>query len=199
MNEIMNNILTRRSIRKFTDAPVSKEILDDLVQAALHAPSGCGKQTWKFTVITNKAAIRRLADAIRPTLDRPGYNMYCPTAIIMPSNLRDSIWGKEDDACALENIFLAAHSYGVGSVWINQLQNICDTPAIRDILNDFGIPADHVVYGMAALGYPDPTERADRKSCLYRISKNFPAPLFTAAPVFIHIQLQTQKYLVRVK
>ena len=185
MNEIMNNILTRRSIRKFTDAPVSREILDDLVQAALHAPSGCGKQTWKFTVITNKAAIKRLADAIgttldryektaaRPlprfhpapvgradaigtTLDRPGYNMYCPTAIIMPSNLRDSIWGKEDDACALENIFLAAHSYGVGSVWINQLQNICDTPAIRDILNDFGVPADHVVYGMAALGYPDP-------------------------------------------
>ena len=90
MNEIMNNILTRRSIRKFTDAPVSKEILDDLVQAALHAPSGCGKQTWKFTVITNKAAIRRLADAIETTLDRPGYNMYCPTAIIMPSIIR---WG----------------------------------------------------------------------------------------------------------
>ena len=85
MNEIMNYILTRRSIRKFTDVPVSREILDDLVQAALHAPSGCGKQTWKFTVITNKAAIRRLADAIETTLDRPGYNMYCPTAIIMPS------------------------------------------------------------------------------------------------------------------
>ena len=106
MNEVMNNILTRRSIRKFTDTPISREILDDLVQAALHAPSGMGKQTWKFTVVTN--------------------------------------------------IFLAANSYGVGSVWINQLQNICDTPAIRDILNDFGVPADHVVYGMAALGYPDP-------------------------------------------
>ena len=170
MNEIMNNILTRRSIRKFTDAPVSREILDDVVQAALHAPSGCGKQTWKFTVITNKAAIRRLADAIETTLDRPGYNMYCPTAIIMPSNLRDSIWGKEDDACALENIFLAAHSYGVGSVWINQLQNICDTPAIRDILNDFGIPADHVVYGMAALGYPDPDTEIQPKERIGKVA-----------------------------
>ena len=129
MNEIMNNILTRRSIRKFTDATISREILDDLVQAALHAPSG---------------------------LDRPCYDMYCPAAVIMPSNLRDSNWGREDDACALENIFLAAHSYGIGSVWINQMQNICDTPAIRAILNDFGVPADHVVYGMAALGYPDP-------------------------------------------
>ena len=137
MNEVMNNILTRRSIRKFTDTPISREILDDLVQAALHAPSGMGKQTWKFTVVTNKNAIKRLAEAIKTTLNRPG-------------------WGKEDDACALENILLAANSYGVGSVWINQLQNICDTPAIRDILNDFGVPANHVVYGMAALGYPDP-------------------------------------------
>ena len=156
MNEVMNNILTRRSIRKFTDTPISREILDDLVQAALHEPSGMGKQTWKFTVVTNKNAIKRLAEAIKTTLNRPGYDLYCPAAIIIPSNLRDSSWGKEDDACALENIFLAANSYGVGSVWINQLQNICDTPAIRDILNDFGVPANHVVYGMAALGYPDP-------------------------------------------
>ena len=156
MNEVMNNILTIRSIRKFTDTPISREILDDLVQAALHAPSGMGKQTRKFTVVTNKNAIKRLAEAIKTTLNRPGYDLYCPAAIIIPSNLRDSNWGKEDDACALENIFLAANSYGVGSVWINQLQNICDTPAIRDILNDFGVPANHVVYGMAALGYPDP-------------------------------------------
>ena len=156
MNEVMNNILTRRSIRKFTDTPISREILDDLVQAALHAPSGMGKHTRKFTVVTNKNAIKRLAEAIKTTLNRPGYDLYCPAAIIIPSNLRDSNWGKEDDACALENIFLAANSYGVGSVWINQLQNICDTPAIRDILNDFGVPANHVVYGMAALGYPDP-------------------------------------------
>ena len=156
MNETMNIILTRRSIRKFTDQPISKEILEDIVKAALHAPSGMGKQTWKFTVITNKAALKRLADAVSTTLDRPGYDMYQPAALIMPSNLRDSAWGKEDNACALENVFLAARSYGIGSVWINQLQNICDTPAIREILNDFGVPADHVVYGMAALGYPDP-------------------------------------------
>ena len=72
MNEVMNNILTRRSIRKFTDTPISREILDDLVQAALHAPSGMGKQTWKFTVVTNKNAIKRLAEAIKTTLNRRG-------------------------------------------------------------------------------------------------------------------------------
>ena len=170
MNETMNTILTRRSIRKFTDKPIPKEILEDLVKAALHAPSGMGKQTWKFTVITNKGAIKRLADAIQTTLNRPGYNMYCPAAVIMPSNLRDSNWGREDNACALENIFLAARSYGVGSVWINQMQNICDTPAIREILDDFGVPADHVVYGMAALGYPNPDTEIQPKERIGQVA-----------------------------
>lgn len=156
MNEVMNAILTRRSIRKFTADPIPDDVMDDIVKAALHAPSGMGKQTWQFTVITNKDVISRLVDAIGTALGREGYDMYHPTAILMPSNVRDGIWTKEDNACALENIFLAAHSHGVGSVWINQMQNINDTPSIRAILDELGVPADHVVTGMAALGYPAP-------------------------------------------
>lgn len=156
MNEVMNAILTRRSIRKFTEEPIPKDIMNDIVEAALHAPSGKGMQTWQFTVITNKDVIARLIDAIGKELGRDGYNMYHPTAIFMPSNIRDGIWSREDNACALENVFLAARSHGIGSVWINQMQNICDTPAIRPILDELGVPADHVVFGMAALGYPAP-------------------------------------------
>lgn len=156
MNEVMNAILTRRSIRKFTGEPVPREILEEVVQAALHAPSGMGKQTWKFTVITNRDIIRRLCAVIAGALNREGYDMYGPAALIIPSNLRDSVWGKEDNACALENIFLAAHSHGVGSVWINQMQGICGQPEVRALLQELGIPDDHVVYGLAALGYADP-------------------------------------------
>ena len=154
INEVMQAILSRRSIRQFTDQEVPKEVLEDLAQAALHAPSGMGKKTWKFTVISNREKIRQLAEIMGKTLGRDGYNMYDPTALIIPSNLKDSPFGKEDNACALENIFLAAYSYGVGSVWINQMRDICDDPAIRPILTQLGIPEDHVVYGMAALGYP---------------------------------------------
>lgn len=156
MNEVMNAILTRRSTRKFTDQPIPDEIMDDIVNAALHAPSGKGLQTWQFTVITNKDMILRLASVIETVLGRPGYNMYNPTAVIMPSNITDGTWSKEDNACALENIFLAAHSHGIGSVWINQMQGICDRPEVRALLNEVGIPKDHSVYGMAALGYPVP-------------------------------------------
>ena len=157
MNETMKTILERRSVRNFTSEPISDKILNDLVNAALHAPSGMCRKTWKFTVITNLEIIKKLAETIKKVLNREVYDMYSPVAIIIPSNERDSAWGKEDNACALQNIFLAAHSYGVGSVWINQLSNICDEPEIRNILNELEIPNNHVVYGLAALGYPDKT------------------------------------------
>ena len=121
MNEVMNAILTRRSIRKFTADPIPAEVLEDLVKAALHAPSGMGKQTWQFTVVTNQEIIHRLCGLIGTELGREGYDMYGPAAVIIPSNEKESPWGKEDNACAMENIFLAARSYGVGSVWINQM------------------------------------------------------------------------------
>lgn len=103
-----------------------------------------------------------LAAAVEKTLDRQGYDMYQPQVLVIPSNEKESRFGREDDACAMENMFLAAHSLGIGSVWINQLQGICDEPAIRRILTSFGVPSDHVVYGMAALGYAADT-KADKE------------------------------------
>lgn len=155
MNETMKTILNRRSVRKFSSEPVAEDILKDLADAAMHAPSGMCRKTWKFTVVSNKEIIDRLASVISKVLDRAGYDMYNPVAIIIPSNERDSKYGREDNACALQNIFLAAESYGVGSVWINQLTDICDVPEIREILHELEIPDDHVVYGLAALGYAD--------------------------------------------
>ena len=156
MNETMKTILERRSIRSFSDKMVSEEILKELADAAMHAPSGRCRKTWQFTVVSNQEMINKLTETIAKVLGRDGYDMYKPTALIIPSNQRESEFGMEDNACALENIFLAAWSYGVGSVWINQLRNICDEPEIRAILNKLGIPDNHVVYGLAALGYPDP-------------------------------------------
>lgn len=154
MNSVMENLLTRRSCRSFLDKDIPIEQLEDILKAAAYAPSARGLQTWQFTAVANRDKIRQLADAIGARLGREGYDMYKPQVLIIPSNEAESPYGKEDNACALENIFLAAHSYGIGSVWINQLQGICGDPAIRLLLTQLGIPENHVVYGMAALGYP---------------------------------------------
>lgn len=153
MNQVMENILTRRSTRAFNEKSIPREELDQILQAAIYAPSGMNKQTWQFTAIVNREKIQALAKLIEKALERKGYNFYNPAVIVLASNERESRWGKEDNACALENMFLAAHSFGIGSVWINQLQDICDEKEIRAFLEKIGVPDSHVVYGIAALGY----------------------------------------------
>ena len=69
----------------------------------------------------------------------------------------------EDNACALENIFLAAHSFGIGSVWINQMRDLCQESEVREILNSWDIPRSHKVFGMAALGYAAASENKEVK------------------------------------
>lgn len=154
MNAVMEALLNRRSCRAFLQKPIPGEELDAILQAAIYAPSGMGLQTWQFTAVTDRDKINMLAEVVGSVLNREGYDMYRPEVIIIPSNDKDSRFGKEDNACALENIFLAAHSFGIGSVWINQLQGICDEPAVREVLTQLGVPQDHLVYGLAALGYP---------------------------------------------
>ncbi len=154
MNEVINNILSRRSIRDFSDKPVSKEDIELLIKTGLYAPSGMNKQSWKFIGVINQDKIKELADAIGKALGRENYNFYNPAALIIISNERESVWGREDNACALQNIALAGHSMGIGSVWINQLNNgNCDNAEVRALLTSLGVPEDHVVYGVAALGY----------------------------------------------
>ena len=153
--DCMELLLTRRSVRRFTSQPISREDLEAIANAAIHAPSAMNRQTWQFTVTQDKAKIARLAKVIGEVLGREGYDIYDPAALIITSNLRSGGFGSEDNACALENIFLAAHALGIGLVWINQLRGICDEPRIRAVLREMQIPDDHVVFGMAALGYAD--------------------------------------------
>ena len=155
MNEVINNILTRRSSRKFKSEAIPRSDLELIVKAGLYAPSAMGKQTWQFTVITDGAKISRLADAIGTALGREGYDMYRPAAIVITSNAKTAKYGVDDNACAMENMFLAAHSLGIGSVWINQLRDCCDEPSVRGILTEYGLPEDHAAYGIVALGYAD--------------------------------------------
>lgn len=134
MNAIIENLLTRRSTRAFLQKEIPDNELNEILQAAIYAPSGMGKQTWKFTVLCNQEKIQQLAELIGRKLGRKGYDMYRPQVLIIPSNQKENPHGMEDNACALENIFLAAHSFGIGSVWINQLRTLCDDPEVRACL-----------------------------------------------------------------
>lgn len=165
MSEVMENICSRRSIRAFTDQEIAREDLDTLVKAAMYAPSGMGRQSRQITVVQNPEKIAALAACIRSELGRDGYDLYRPNALIMLSDETENTNGLADCACSLENIFLAAADLGIGSVWINQLKEICRVPEVRKVLNDLQIPADHTVWGMAALGYAAEEPKEKKHQC----------------------------------
>lgn len=154
MNDIIKNIYTRRSVRAFENREIPKEQLEIIADVARYAPSGMNRQEWKFTVVQNKALVSKLAKVITEELNRgPDYNFYGADTLIITAAPRDAKYAVEDCACALQNMFLTAHSMGIGSVWINQLKGICDVPEVRAVLREINMPDDYICNGIAALGY----------------------------------------------
>lgn len=156
MNEAIHNLMSRRSVRAFnTEQAISREDLQTIVDAARRAPSAMNRQTWTFVVVQNQEKIQSLAHAVGKALGRDsGYDFYRPNVLIICANrLKENPMGVQDCACALENIFLAANALGIGSVWINQLYDTCNDPAVRAELTGLGLPEACEVVGCAALGY----------------------------------------------
>ena len=165
MNPVIDNILTRRSCRSFSDKPIAKKDIETLLNCARYAPNAKNRRSWKFTAVLNQELIKKLAAAIGKAIGNDAYNFYRPTAIIIPSHEADAPYTRDNSACALQTIFLAAHSLGINSVWVNQADGQCDNQGVRAVLTELGIPANHVVYGIASLGYAASALQEPEKTC----------------------------------
>ncbi|MGL4849044.1 MAG: nitroreductase family protein [Clostridium sp.] len=131
MNEVIKAIKNRRSTRVFTEEVVNEDIIKEIIDAGLSAPSGHNMQPWHFTVITNKDILDMLStetknmnkehsdDFIKKVSNNEKYHVFynAPVGIIV-SGKEDSMTVQSDVAAASENILLAAESLGLGGCWI---------------------------------------------------------------------------------
>ena len=173
MPDIFETIMHRRSIRRFEPKQLEEAALQQIIQAGLYAPSAGGRQGVIFAVCQDKEVNERLGKIKRansnprmatatsfvsreqpsiaddPKLTNAFYD--APTVITMfaPKNFLFSV---DDCAVAAENMMLAAHSMGLGTVWINQLKDTCGDAGVRKLLTAFGVPEDHDVYACCAIG-----------------------------------------------
>lgn len=157
MNPAICNLLARRSVREFTDQPIDNRILDMILKTGYYAPSGHNMQTWKFTVLKSQDKIKQLKEITRAKAKEKKVHFYGfenPQILILVSNDRRNKDGIQDASCAAENMMLAAQSYGIGSVWLNPLMTLCDEPEIRELLDSYQLPEQHIVWAAVALGYP---------------------------------------------
>ena len=139
MNEVMKTILSRSSIRGFTDEPVTREERDLLIQAALASPTAVNRQFWHFSVVEDKKLINQIealqveiimngTDEKRKavTKSRNMRTLYnAPLFVVISS--KDGI-GAVDAGIAVENIVLAAQSLGLSSTIIGGVDLIFDSP-----------------------------------------------------------------------
>ncbi|SHH86643.1 Nitroreductase [Sporobacter termitidis DSM 10068] len=172
-NSVLDCIRARRSTRSFLDRPVEKRQLETLLDAAVWAPSGSNSQSWLFTAVTDKDVLLKINELVRqgfqtwtPDDDYPGkqmaktmsqredYNFYHRApALIIASNRPNYENAMADCALALENVFLAAQSLGLGSCYVNQLHWLRGDDALRGYLSTLGIPKEHTICNSAAVGH----------------------------------------------
>ena len=149
-------ILSRRSVRIFKDEQVKEEDINKIIECALYAPSGMNRQTWHFSVITNKKWLNEFSKVIGKIFNREGYNVtYGAPCLILVSEDSSNPLRIQNGSVAMENMMLAAHDLGLGTCWINQpieLNNNRSEKA-KELLKEVGVNDDSFILCGLALGY----------------------------------------------
>lgn len=146
--ELLEGIFSRRSVRRYTAEPVADHLLREVVRAGCWAPSGLNNQPWRFVVVRDpaiKEALSRLTRYHRIVQAAPVLiAVYCDTSA-MYHELKDHL---AMGAC-LQNMLLAAHGLGLGSVWLGEI--LCNAERVRAVL---GLPDGYELMAIVAIGHP---------------------------------------------
>lgn len=175
-NETLTAIFTRRSARRYQDAPVEKSRLETIVSAGLYAPSGGNRQTSEFTVIVNPQVLQELTILVREEFQKmellegvyhniaiknaksnPNYDFRFHAPVLIIAHAKKH-WpnGMAECACSLQNMQLAAASLSLGSCWVNQLHWLTDNRRLRTFLAPLGLMEEDRICGSLTLGYVTP-------------------------------------------
>ncbi|MEJ2734638.1 MAG: nitroreductase family protein [Anaerolineae bacterium] len=147
MDARLQIVFSRRSIRVYTDEPVSETDIQSLLEAGMAAPSASNRRPWHFVVVTERDTLRALAVA------HPFGKMLASAsaAIAVCGDPAISDWWVQDCSAATENILVAAAGLGLGAVWLGSHGRPERERAVREVL---GIPERMGVLSLLSIGHP---------------------------------------------
>ncbi len=157
---VFENIMTRTSIRRYQDRPVEEEKVEQILRAAMAAPTAGDKRPWEFVVVTDKDILKGISENIRPI----HHAANAPMAIIVCGDMTKTFpedgfdYWVEDCSAAAENLLLAAHSLGLGATWCGIYPMQKRVAFLKELL---GLPSNIVPLNVMTIGYPneDPTPK----------------------------------------
>ena len=170
MNDIIRAMEERRSIRNFKSDMPSKEDIEQIIEAGLYAANGMGKQATITVAITNKELRDRLsAENCKIGGWKEGFDPFYGAPVILVV-LADKNWANRvyDGSLVIGNMMLAAHSLGLGSIWIHRAKEEFDMPEYRRLLKELGVEGEWEGIGHCAIGYiegdvPKAAKRKDKR------------------------------------
>ena len=158
-NAVIETIMARRSIRKYKDEVVSREILDQIMECGINAPNGQNKQSWEVRVVDKPEVmedIKSTLNAAYPTMnDVAGCFRGAPVMVFL-ARAKSYDFSAYDCGLMAENIMLSVWSLGVGSICLGSpVRMINNNPACASILERLGFSEDYEFCLCVGLGYAD--------------------------------------------
>lgn len=166
MNETIQSILNRRSVRSYQEREVEEEKINTILECGKYAPSAMGRQPWHFTVVTDKNMLKKISDGNKALMlksddenrrkqaEDPNFDIFRGAPmVILVSGQKDLKHIVADVANAVENMALAAHSLGLSSCYMAGYRAIFEAPEGQELLSELKLPENHFPFYALALGY----------------------------------------------
>lgn len=152
MNPVIKSLIERKSCRSFDDQHVSQDLIEQVIQAGLNAPSGMNRQPQIFVVVSKDEIVKQLSDmnaAIGGFSNDPFYGAK-DVIVVLTRKTPTHIY---DGSLAMGNLLNAAYSIGLGSIWIHRAKEVFESDEGKKLLSNWGITEDVEGIGFCALGY----------------------------------------------
>lgn len=173
MSEMIEKMLTRRSVRKFKSDMIPKNVIDEIITAGIYAASGRDLQSPIIIAVTNKELRDNLSKINAEIMGKENFDPFynAPVILIVIANKKvpTHIY---DGSLVMGNLMLAAHELGVGSCWIHRAKELFEREEGKEILKSLGIDGEFEGIGHCALGYVDgeyPAGHPRRENRVYYI------------------------------
>jgi len=167
--ELMNVLRKRRAVRDYKDNPISREVIEHLIGAAILAPSAVNLQPWAFAALLDAQRIDSYAerarrwlldnpaeigfgDEAREILEKPGFSIFYHAPALVLVMAQNPVRQAIEDCClAAENLMLAARDEEIGSCWIGFARPWLNLPSTK---KELGLAQEFCVVAPVVLGYP---------------------------------------------
>ncbi|MBS7262529.1 MAG: nitroreductase [Eubacteriales bacterium] len=165
MNEVIKAMEERRSIRRFKPDMPEKKDIEQILEAGLYAASGMGRQPVITIAITNKEQRDKLSETNRKIGGWPeGFDPFygAPVILVVLADKKYPTY-LYDGSLVMGNLMLAAHSLGLGSIWIHRAKEEFELPEYKRMLKDWGVAGEWEGIGHCAVGWIDGENPAPAK------------------------------------